>query len=146
MSSQPSASKKKSPSLRLRRVRRGRQPICCPTFGLDEPCAHRCVPQRPSKVPCGLRVVVRPLATGGLATGDRDSLEQDVVHDHIRSGQHQIGAIAGAVVGIGARHVEDAGTTQVGETVSRSLGSGELSSGGGSAEMISGGCSDLLRP
>jgi hypothetical protein len=145
MSSQPSASKKKSPSLRLKRVRRGPQPICCPTPRLDEPGAHRCVPQRPSKVPCSLRVVVRP-CDWRPGYGDRDSLEQDVVHDHIRSGQHQIGAIAGAVVGIGARHVEDAGTTQVGETVSRSLGSGELSSGGGSAEMISGGCSDLLRP
>jgi hypothetical protein len=50
----------------------------------------------------------------------RQPAESDVVHNHIWLRQHQIVAVACIVVGIGARHVEDTGTTQRGETVSGS--------------------------
>ena len=46
---------------------------------------------------------------------------------------------------IGARHVEHAGTTEGGETVGGSSCGSQLSPGGGSAEMISDGCSDANR-
>jgi hypothetical protein len=65
----------------------------------------------------------------------RQPSESAVVHDHIRPGQHQTVAIA--CISIRPRHVQHPGTTQRGETVGRSSGSGELSPGRGSTEMIS---------
>jgi hypothetical protein len=85
---------------------------------------------------CGL---LRPLAS---LPATPECSGSDVVHDHIRPGQHQIGAIAYIVVGIGVWHMEHAGTTQRGETVGGSSRSCELGSGGHSAEMINDGCSD----
>jgi hypothetical protein len=69
-------------------------------------------------------------------------LKSDIVHDHIRFRQHQIVAIACIGVGIGARHMKHAGATEGGEAVGGSSGSSQLRPGGGSAEMISDGCSD----
>jgi hypothetical protein len=65
----------------------------------------------------------------------------DVVHDHIRLGQHQIVAVAYIGVRL-ARHVKHAGTTEGGETVGGSPCSGELSTSRHSSEMISDGCRD----
>ena len=79
------------------------------------------------------------------AACNRQPSESDVVHDHIRLGQHQIVAVACIVVSIGARHMEHAGSTESGETAGCSSGGGELSPGGGSAEMISDGRSDTNR-
>jgi hypothetical protein len=53
-----------------------------------------------------------------------------------------MGAIACIVVGIGAGHMEDAGTTLRGVTVGGSSRGVELSSAGGSSEMIGDGCTD----
>jgi hypothetical protein len=68
---------------------------------------------------------VGALPTGSIAAGNRQPSESNVVHDHVRLRQHQIGPIAGRVVAVGARHVEDAGTAQASETVGCSSGSGE---------------------
>jgi len=78
-------------------------------------------------------------STGSVTACNRQPSESDVGHDHIRLGQHQVGAVTCIVIGTGARHVEDTGTTQLGETVGGSSCGGELSSGWGSAEMISNG-------
>jgi hypothetical protein len=59
--------------------------------------------------------------------------------------QDQIGAITWIVVRIGARHVMHTSKTQIGETVGGSSGSGELSSGRCSAEMVSDRRSDANR-
>jgi hypothetical protein len=72
-------------------------------------------------------------------------LESDVVHDYVRLRQYQMVAIACIVVAVGARHMKHAGTTQAGETVGGSSGSGQLSPGRGSTEMISDGCMDADR-
>ena len=95
------------------------------------------MPQRASKVPSGLGVVVGALPTGSVTAGNRQPSESNVVHDHIRLRQHQIVAIACVGVCIGARHMKHAGTTEGGETVGRSSGSGQLSPGRSSTEMIS---------
>ena len=70
------------------------------------------------------------------------SSEPDVVHDHIRPGQHQIIPIACVVVRLSSRHVQHLGTTQPGETVGGSSGTNQLGPGRGSTEMISDGRSD----
>ena len=90
-------------------------------------------------------MVVGALPTGSVTSCNRQPSESDVVHDHIRLRQHQIVAIACIGVRLGARHVKHAGTTEGGETVGGSSGSGELSSGGRSTEMISDGCADANR-
>ena len=90
-------------------------------------------------------MVVGALPTGSVTSCNRQPSESDVVHDHIRLRQHQIVAVACIGVRIGARHVKHAGTTEGGETVGGSSCGSELSPGGGSAEMISDGCSDANR-
>ena len=85
-------------------------------------------------------MLVQTLPPDRVAAGDSESSESDVVHDHIRLRQHQIGSIAGIAVRIGARHTQHPGTTDSRETVSGSSCSGELSSGGSSTKMISDGC------
>ena len=75
-------------------------------------------------------MVVRTLATGSLTSCNRQPSESDVIHDHIRLGQHQMVAIACIVVAIGARHMEHAGPTEGGETVGRSSCGSQLSPGG----------------
>jgi hypothetical protein len=86
-------------------------------------------------------MIVDCLATGSVTSGNRKPSQSSVVHDHIRLRQRQIGAIACIGVPIGTRHVEHAGTTEGGETMGGSSGSGELDAGGGSTEMIGDGCS-----
>jgi hypothetical protein len=85
-------------------------------------------------------VVVRALATRSLSSCNRQPSESDIVHDHIRLRQHQIVAIACIRLRIGSRHMKHASTVKGGETVGGSSRCGELSPGGGSAEMISDGC------
>jgi hypothetical protein len=80
------------------------------------------------------------LPTGSIVPRNRQSPKPGVVHDHVGLGQHQIAAVTRTVIGIGARHVQDTGTTQRGETVSGSSCGGEFGSGGGSTKMISDGC------
>jgi hypothetical protein len=87
-------------------------------------------------------VVVWALPTGSATSCNRQPSESDVVHDHIRLREHQIVAITCMIVGMGTRHVQHLGTTQSGQTVGGSSGSGELGSGWGSTEMISNGCTD----
>jgi hypothetical protein len=82
-------------------------------------------------------VVVGVRPTGGVTSGNRQPPEPDVVHDHIRLRQHQTVAAACIGFGIGALHIVHAGPTEVGETVSGSSCSIQLSPGGGSTEMIS---------
>src|SRR5215207_9163837 len=85
---------------------------------------------------------MRTLATGSFTSGNLKPAEPDVVHDHIRLRQHQIAAITCISVRIRTRHREHAGQTDVGETVGGSSCSIQLSSGGGSTEMISNRRSD----
>src|SRR4029453_16629669 len=92
-----------------------------------------------SQVPYGLRVVVGALPTGSFISGNRQPSESDVVHDHVRFRQHQIGAITCLVIGIGTRHVQHAGNVGRCETVGGSSGSSQLSPGRRSTEMISDG-------
>ena len=56
------------------------------SLGLDEPGTSCGIPQCPSQVPDGLRVIVRRLATGSVATCNPHPSETDVVHDHVRLG------------------------------------------------------------
>jgi hypothetical protein len=84
-----------------------------------------------------LGVVVRTPPTGSLTSRDSEPSESDVVHDHIRLREHQIGAITSIGVRLGARHMKHTGKTESGETVGGSSCSGELSPGGRSAQMIS---------
>ena len=86
-------------------------------------------------------MVVRALPTSRVTSCDSQPSESDVVDDHIRLRQHQIAAITYIGVPIAAGHVEHLRTTESGETVGGSSCGGELSTGGGSAEMISDGCS-----
>jgi hypothetical protein len=86
-------------------------------------------------------VVVGAHPTGAVASCNRQPAESDVVHDHIRPGQHQIVAITRIGLRIRGRHVQHLGTTESGETVGGSSSISELSSGGSSTEMISDGCS-----
>jgi hypothetical protein len=72
---------------------------------LDQPGIHCRIPERAFKVSGGLNVVVRAHATGSAISGSQSS-ESDVVHDHIRPGEHQIVVVACIVVRIGAWHVE----------------------------------------
>jgi hypothetical protein len=81
-------------------------------------------------------VVVGALPAGSLIACHRQPSESDVVHDHIRLGQHQIVAVACIGVRL-ARHVEHAGTTEGCETVGGSSCGGELSPCRGPSEMIS---------
>jgi hypothetical protein len=83
-----------------------------------------------------LGVVERALPTGSVIASNCQPSESDVVHDHIRLGQHQIVAVAYIGVHL-ARHVKHAGTTEGGETVGGSLCGGELSACRGPSEMIS---------
>jgi hypothetical protein len=82
-------------------------------------------------------VVVRTLPTSSITSGNPQPSEPGVVHDHIRLRQHQIAAVACIGGAIGTRRMEHAGPTQGGETVGGSSCGGQLSPGGGSAEMIS---------
>jgi hypothetical protein len=56
------------------------------SVGLDEPGTSCGIPKCPSKVPNGLRMIVRGLATRSVAACNPQSSEADVVHDHIRLG------------------------------------------------------------
>jgi hypothetical protein len=85
-------------------------------------------------------MVVATLPAGSVTSRNRQSSEPDLVHDHVRLRQHQIGAIASTVVRIRARHMEHTGTTDGRETVGGSSCSGELSSGRRSTKMIGDGC------
>jgi hypothetical protein len=67
----------------------------------------------------------------------RQPSESDVVHDHIRFSEHQIVAITGIAVGIGARHMKHAGTAGSREAVGGSPGGSQLSPGRGPTKMIS---------
>jgi hypothetical protein len=82
------------------------------------------------------------LPTGGITSCYGQTSESDVVHDHVRLRQNQIVAVARVGVGIGTRYMQDAGTTERGKAVGGPSCSGELSSGGGSTEMISDGRPD----
>jgi hypothetical protein len=94
------------------------------------------------EVPSRLGVVVGAPATGRVGSSHRQPSASDVVHDHIRLRQDQIGAIACIGVRTTTRHVEDTGTTEGGETVGGSSCGSQLSPGKGSTEMISNGCPD----
>jgi hypothetical protein len=72
---------------------------------LDEPGNGRRVPQRASKVPSRLGVVVGALLTGSVTAGNRQPSESDVVHDHIRLRQHQTALVARIGLSTGSRHV-----------------------------------------
>jgi hypothetical protein len=87
-------------------------------------------------------VVVGALSTGSVTSCHCQSADSDVVHDHIRLGQHQGVGVACIVVGIGARHAVHVGTTEGDETVGGSSSSIELSPSGGSTKMISDGRTD----
>jgi hypothetical protein len=89
------------------------------------------------KVASGLGVVVGALPTSSVTSCDSQPSESDVVDDHIRLRQYQIAAIAFIGVLIGARYMEHAGPTEGGQAVGGSSCGGELSPGGGTAEMIS---------
>jgi hypothetical protein len=65
------------------------QPLC-----LDQPGTNGCVPKGTSKVASRLGVVVAALPTSSVTSCDRQPAEPDVVHDHIRLREHQIGAVA----------------------------------------------------
>ena len=95
------------------------------------------MPQRASKVPRGLGVVVGALPAGSVTTGNPKPSESNVVHDHIRLRQRKIAAIACVGVCVRTWDMKHAGTTGSGETVRSSAGSGELSTGRSSTEMIS---------
>ena len=90
-------------------------------------------------------MVVGALPTGSLTSRNCQSSKPNVVHDHIRLRQHQISAITGIGFRIGTRHVQQTGTTESGQIVCGSSGSGEFSPGGGSSEVISDGSSDADR-
>jgi hypothetical protein len=60
---------------------------------LYEPGTSSRIPRRASEIASGLSVVVLVLATGSVASGNRQPSESDIVHDHIRLRQHQIVAI-----------------------------------------------------
>jgi|SRR5215211_5536329 len=85
-------------------------------------------------------MVVGALPTGGLTSSDSQPSQSDVVHDHVRLRQHQIGPITRIAIRILAGHMEHTGTTKSGEAVGCPSRGVELSSGGNSAEMISDGC------
>jgi hypothetical protein len=61
------------------------------TLSLDQPGTRRGVCERSSKVPSGLGMIVGALPTGSVTACNRKPPEPDVVHDHIRLRQHQIG-------------------------------------------------------
>ena len=81
----------------LKRIRKScRKPgsrFVIQSFGFDEPGTCCGIPESPSKVPNSLRVIVRGLATGCVGACNSQSSESDVVHDHIRLGEHEIAAI-----------------------------------------------------
>jgi hypothetical protein len=58
------------------------------SFRLDEPRTNRRISKSPSEVPRCLCVVVQTLAPGGVAARNCECAESNVVHDHIRLGQH----------------------------------------------------------
>ena len=87
-------------------------------------------------------MVVGALPTGSLTSCNGQSSESDVVHDHVRPRQHEIGAVARVGVLFRARHVEHAGATQRGETVGCASRGGELSTAGSLTEMITDSRSD----
>jgi hypothetical protein len=96
-------------------------------LSLDQPGTSDRVPERASQVPGGLGVVVGAPPARGVSSSNRQPSKSDLVHDHVRPRQHQIGAVARVGVGVGARHVKCAGTTEAGETVGGSSGSNQLS-------------------
>jgi hypothetical protein len=108
---------------------------------LDSPGTSGHVPQGAPEVPRNLRVIVRGLTPSRVAAGNSESSESDIIHDHVRPSQNQIAAIARFVVGIDARYVVHARTTEPGETMCSSSRGRELSSGRESTKMITGGCS-----
>jgi hypothetical protein len=81
-------------------------------------------------------VVAGTLTAASVISGNRQSSESNVVHDHIRLCQHQIAAVACIGIPIGAWHMQYAGPTGGGETVCGSSSSVQLSPGRGSTEMI----------
>jgi hypothetical protein len=103
------------------------------------------MPKGALKVVSGLSVVVRALSTGGFTTGNRQTANSDVIHDHIRLCHYQIRAIAHIGVRIGARYVQHLGLTEGGETVGCPSGSRQLTPSGRSTEMISNCRSDANR-
>jgi hypothetical protein len=120
---------------------RGRRPTCHPTprprsAGRPQPRslmnAEGCV-----RSGCGCR----NSSDRQHRSRNRQSPDPGVVHDHVGLGQHQIAAVACIVIGNGAGHVEDTGTTQRGETVGGSSCGGKFSSGGVSTKVIGNDCS-----
>jgi hypothetical protein len=92
-----------------------------------------------------------------VTSGNRESSESDVVHDHVWLRQHPIVTVARIAVAVRTGHVKHTGMAEGGETVrtghakhtgmaegGETMGGsscgGELSPGRGPAEMISNGC------
>ncbi len=61
------------------------------TLCLDQPSTCRGFRERASKVPSGLGVIVGVLPTGCVTSCNREPSELDVVHDHVRLGEYEIG-------------------------------------------------------
>jgi hypothetical protein len=66
-------------------------------------------------VPSSLGVIVRTSPTSSVTSGNLQSSESGVVHDHIRLRQHEMVAVACICVRLGARHVMHTGTTESGQ-------------------------------
>ena len=86
------------------------------TFSLDKRGTGGRIPERAFQVSSSLGVVMRTLATGSFTSGNVKPAEPDVVHDHIRLREHQIGAVASIGVRL-ARDVKHAGTIEGGEVM-----------------------------
>jgi hypothetical protein len=89
-----------------------------------------------------LSVVVPVLAAGNVTSSNRQPSKSDIVHDHIRLGQHQIAAITCIGLRIGTRHTKHAGTVGRCETMGGSSASCQHSPDGRSTEMINDGSTD----
>src|SRR5688572_32025997 len=88
------------------------------------------------RVTGSLSVVMGALPTGSVTSRNRQPSEPDVVHDHIRLRQHQIGPVACIRVHL-ARYVKHAATTEGRKIVGGSSCGSQLGTGGCAAEMIS---------
>jgi len=82
-------------------------------------------------------VIVSALPAGSVSSCHREPSESDVVDDHIGLSEYEVGTVARTGVHVRTRQMKHAGTTGGGETVRSSAGSGELSTGRSSTEMIS---------
>ena len=91
-------------------------------------------PERASKVPSGLGMVVRTLATGSVASCDCQPSEPSVIHDLVRLRLHQIVPVAPISVRIDRPPRDARGPTKGGEAGGGSSCGGEFSPGGGSTQ------------